>query len=208
MVQIQGQTGPQVLADGAVSTAIRTERSGGLVVQDAHGRLAEAAQRGNLFSAHAINTAMVIFSTAAGTGGPLIWNGSNNKVVSVLAAGFGIATTASGVAGAVGLATGIGQLTAPGTTTAIDSVGNMLVGGPNPQATAYRIGTTTNAANRFIPFVQVSTGAVSIPDTTINWMWFDGAVLAPPYTFVTLAASATLTSAVSNSFIIWEELPL
>jgi hypothetical protein len=197
-----------MLADGATSTAIRTERSGGLVVQDAHGRLAEAAQRGNLFSAHAINTAMVIYTTAAGTGGPLIWNGSNNKVVSVLAAGFGIATTASGVAGAVGIATGIGQLSAPSSTTAIDSSGNMYVGGAVSQATPYRVGTTTNAASRFIPFVQVSTGAVSIADTTINWFWFDGAVLAPPNTFVTLAASATLTSAVSNSFIIWEELPL
>lgn len=207
MVQIQAQTGPQILTDGSVPAVMRAERSGGLVVQDVHGRLAEAAQRGNLFSAHAIVTAMVINSTAAGTGGPLIWNGSTNKVVSVLAAGA-VITTASTVAGSVSLGTGTGQVIAPTATTAIDSTGNMLTGGPASQATAYRIGTVTNVVSRQIPFMQVSTAATSLPDTTINWVWFDGAVLAPPTTYVTITASATLTTSVINSFIIWEELPL
>jgi hypothetical protein len=207
MVQIQAQTGPQILADGSVAMAMRAERSGGLVVQDAHGRLAEAAQRGNLFSAHAIVTAMVINSTAAGTGGPLIWNGSSNKVVSVLAVGA-VITTASAVAGTVSVGTGTGQVLAPTTTTAIDSTGNCYTGGPSSQATAYRIGTVTNVVSRQIPFIQISTATTALPDTTINWMWLDGAVLAPPTTYVTLTASATLTSAVINSFIIWEELPL
>ena len=206
MVQIQAQTGPQILADGTVSSAIRAERSGGLVVQDAHGRLAEAAMRGNLFSAHAIVTSMAAFGTAAGTGGPLIWNGSTNRVVSVLAAGA-VLTTAT-TAGAIMLGTGTGQTLAPTSTTAIDSTGNMLTGGPASQATAYRIGTVTNAVSRLIPFIQVSSATTALPSTTINWMWFDGCILAPPTTYVTLCATPVLTTNVFSTFIIWEELPL
>jgi hypothetical protein len=56
-----------------------------------HGRFYEQASRGNIYTAHAIVTA-VIYTTAAGTGGPLLWNGSTTALASILAVGWGIST--------------------------------------------------------------------------------------------------------------------
>src|SRR4029077_3368446 len=103
------------------------------------------ARRGLLFCATANVTSPVIYSTAAGTGGPLIWNntgqaagGSNRVLVVLLALGVGI-TTASAVAGALGI-TG-GASTAPGSTTAIDGLQNLNLGNPiAAQCNAYRKG--------------------------------------------------------------------
>lgn len=204
MVAIQGTTGPQILTDGAPNN-VRTERSGGMVVQDAHGSLTEPAMRGNIFSARASVTAMVIYTTAAGTGGPFIWNGSTNKVVSVLKVGWTV-TTASTVVGMVGVATGTGMTVAP-TNTAVGDTGNCYTGGPASAATAYSTATSTGTP-RFIPLGQVSTGAVSIVPANTTLFDFKGSLVVPPNCWVSLAASATLTTCVLQTFIMWEELPL
>ena len=54
----------------------RASRTFEQVVSQVHGQYYEQAKRGNIFFGQATVTAPVIFSTEAGTGGPLLWNGS------------------------------------------------------------------------------------------------------------------------------------
>jgi hypothetical protein len=204
MVQIQGTAGPQILTDGTPNN-IRTERTGGMVTQDVHGPLTETGMRGNLFSANAVVTAMVIYTTAAGTGGPFIWNSSGNQVVSVLKVGW-LETTAATATGMIGVATGTGMTTAP-TNSAIATTGNLYTSGPPSTVNVYSTATSTGTP-RFIPLAQVSTAAVStVPSNTVSFD-FKGGLIIPPNCWVSLASSATLTTAVHQTFIIWEELPL
>lgn len=203
MATIQGQVGQQTLTDGASVTA-RLGRTGELNTSDAHGQLYEAAVRSNLFFAHAIVTAPVIYTTAAGTGGPLIWNGSTNKNVVILKVGIGV-TTVTTVAAALGLTGNSGQTSAPTATTAIDSSGNMLIGGPSSASTQYRIGTVTNAGNRFLPFANLHTGALTVDNLGMVWVDIAGGFIIPPNSWGAIAASATASTTVMQACIIFEE---
>ena len=197
------KVGIQVNSDGAQIVA-RSDRTGASVVTDAHGPLYEAALRGNLFMAHAIVTAPVIYTTAAGTGGPLIWNGSTNRNVSILAIGWGV-TTVTTVAAALGITGNTGQTSAPTSTTAIDSSRNLFLGGSASAATAYRVGTVTNAGNFLIPLGDLHTGALTTEPGSFHWILTGGFPVVPPNTWVSLAASATATTTVIQAGIIWEE---
>lgn len=203
MATIQGQVGQQTLTDGAQVTA-RLGRTGELNTSDAHGQLYEAGVRGNLFFAHAIVTAPVLYTTAAGTGGPLIWNGSTNKNVSILKVGLGV-TIVTTVAASLGLTGNSGQTSAPTATTAIDSSGNMFIGGAASASTQYRIGTVTNAGNRFLPFANLHTGALTVDTLGMTWVDVAGAFIIPPNSWGSIAASATATTTVMQACIIFEE---
>ena len=197
--------GPQNVNDNVVTKA-RGGKGGEQIVSALRGRYAEASMRGNLFMAQAIVTAPVIWTTEAGTGGPLIWNGSTSVKASVLAVGFGIKTVTT-VAAAIGLTMGDGQTAAPSSTTAIDSSGNLLVGGPASKCTAYRVGTTV-ANDFFLPFADVNTGALTTTPGGIKWFDVAGMITVPPQSFVSLAASDTATTLVIEACIVWEEVPL
>ena len=183
----------------------------GTKVLDIHGRFYEASSRGNLFVAHAIVTAPVIWSTEAGTGGPLLWNGSNVSVgahvkANILAVGFGV-TVVTTVAAALGFTGGDAQPAAPTTTTAIDSTSNLLMGGDASRCTAYRIGTTV-ANQFFMPFAHVHTGALTADTTGVQWIDVAGMITVEPGSFVSIAASATATTLVASISLVWEEVPL
>lgn len=203
---MNGQVGAVNASDGS-NPIFRQGRGGEQIVADAHGRLAEASTRGQLFFAHAIVTAPVVYTTAAGTGGPLIWNSSTNKNLSILKVGLGV-TVVTTVAAALGLTGNSGQTAAPGSTTAIDSSGNMLIGGPASAASAYRIGTPTSAGNRFLPFADLHTGALTVDNLGMCWVDIDGGLTVPPNCWVSIAASATASATVMQSCMIWEEIPV
>lgn len=180
-------------------------------VADARGRYFEASSRGNLFFATAIVTAPVIWSTEAGTGGPLLWNGSAASVgqrvkASILAVGFGV-TVVTTVAAALGLTGGNGQTSAPTTTTAIDMSGNCLIGGAASRCTPYRIGTTTEN-DFFLALAHVHTGALTVDTTGVQWVDLGGLITVEPDSFVSVAASATATTLVASISLIWEEVPV
>lgn len=175
----------------------------------------DLAQQGKVFSALAIVTAPVIWSTAAGTGGPLLWNntgptagGTTQRVKAVLLAlGMGI-TTASGVAGALGITGAAGQTAAPGSTTAIDAVGNLYVGGPLPLCNTFRVGTPSNAGTFFQPTHAVDTAALTTQaPLTLEWTDLHGAIVVPPGSWASIAATATLTSGVFQIGLMWAEVP-
>lgn len=177
----------------------------------------EYARRGLLYCATATVTSPVIFSTAAGTGGPLLWNGTGplsgtkglNKVIAVpLAVGVGI-TTASGVAGAIGF-TG-GTSTAPSATTAIDGIQNLNIGSgaSGPQCNVFRVGTVSAAGTFFIPIYQVTTVALtSAPPLSLTWWDIQGMAVVQPGSFFAISASATLTSGVFSIGLIFAEIPI
>lgn len=174
-----------------------------------------ASLRGRVFMGRAIVTAPVIFSTAAGTGGPLLWNPNVSTstaqypsvTASILKVGFAV-TTASGVAGALGFTGGIQGATAPASTTAIDTSANLNVGLSQYPSfmNVYRVGTVAAAGAWFMPFAMISTAAVTAVGDNVNWFDIGGAITVPPGGWLSVAASATLTSAVLQVALIWEEL--
>ena len=198
-------TGTFVGADGTRSSG-RASRTGEQVVSQNHGQYYKGASRGKIFMANAIVTAPVIWTTEAGTGGPLIWNGSSSVVVNVLAVGFGISVVST-VAGGLGITQGYGQTDAPTSTTAIDNTICMNGTATASAATAYRVGTTgTNRS--FFPLMSVYTGALTTSPGDVQWVRLDGLISVPYQGFVSIAASATLSTLVVNCAIIWEEVPV
>lgn len=205
---ITGEVGEQNYPDNTTSNrGFRMGRQGDIIASDLHGRYYEQAQRGRLFTAHAIITAPVIFSTAAGTGGPLLWNGSTTHKAAILAIGWGLTVTTTVVA-VLGLTGNSGQSSAPGSTTAVDSVKNCLMGGQAPACTAYRVGTPSAAGNFFHPLGDALTGAITTRIGSFNWLDLGGMFVLPPGGWISPAASATATTLAGNFGIIWEEIPV
>lgn len=205
-LSVSGYVGPVTASDGA-APAFRQGRSGEAVVSDLNGRYYEHAVRGNLFMAHAIVTAPVIYTTAAGTGGPLLWNGTSNKNAVILAVGIGI-TVVTTVAAAIGLTGNTGQTSAPGSTTAIDSRTSGLIGGAASACTPYRIGTPTNAGGFFFPLSHLHTGALTVDNVGMGWIDIGGAIVVPPNAWVSIAASATASTTVAQFGLMWAEVPV
>lgn len=172
----------------------------------------DVARNGQVFSAYAIVTAPGIYSTAAGTGGPLLWNntaaGAVRRVNAVLLAVTCALSVVSTVAAALGITGNSGQVAAPTTTTAIDASGNMLIGGPAPTCNVYRIGTPTSAGNLFLPLLGLSTGALTVDNQLIGMIDLGGAVVVPPGSWVSLAASAVASTAVARLGLLWAEIPV
>lgn len=201
------QTGPFVGADGA-NSPVRSGRLSDTIVSELQGRYYEQSSRGALFHAFAIVTAPVIWSTAAGTGGPLIWNPSTSgKNVSILAVTCGL-TVVTTVAAALGLTGNTGQTSAPASTTAADGRSSGLIGGQSSVSTPYRVGTPTNAGAFFFPLMQLHTGALTVDTFGLGWIDVGGAVVCPPGAWVSLAASATATTTVAQLGVVYTETPV
>lgn len=204
---VAGNVGPRTYTDNTLPPdGVRLGIHGQTIVNDLHGRYYEQSSRGNLYTAHAIVTAPVIYTTAAGTGGPLLWNGSSTHKASILAVGWGQSTVTT-VAAVIGLTGGTGQTTAPGSTTAVDSVKNCFLGGSAPACTAYRIGTPSAAGNFFHPLGDVKTGALTTEPGSMNWVDIGGLFTVPQYGWISFAASATASTLVANFVLVWEEIP-
>lgn len=203
----QNQVGTLIAADGGI-VPTRAGRLGDAIVSELNGRYYEQASRGRLFGAFAIVTAPVIFSTAAGTGGPLVWNPPTSGVnVSVLAITCGI-TVVTTVAAALGLTGQTGQTSAPTSTTAIDQRTCGLIGGQASVSTPYRVGTPTNAGNFFLPLLHLHTGALTVDSFAVGLIDVGGAIIAPPGSWVSIAASATATTTVAQLGMIYSEVPV
>lgn len=194
-------------ADGQFALP-RLGRQGERIVSELHGRFFENTRKGHVFMAQAIVTAPVIFSTAAGTGGPLIWNPPLSGVnVAILAVTFGI-TTVTTVAAALGLTGNNGQTAAPGSTTAIDGRANLLIGGPQSASTPYRIGTPSSAGGFLLPFAGLHTGALTVDNGLVGFVDIGGAFIIPPGAWGSIAASATASTTVGTFAMIYEEVPV
>jgi hypothetical protein len=160
-----------------------------------------------MFRAHAIVTAPVVYTTAAGTGGPFLWNGSSSVNAVILGVSYGV-TVVTTASAAIGLTGNTGQTSAPTGTTAIDSGGNCYLGGAASNCTAYRVATPTNAGNFLMPFAHLHTGALTTDTHGVTWVDIGGALIIPPYSWCSVASSVTATTAVLSISMIWEEVPI
>lgn len=168
------------------------------------------AREGKVFCARAIVTAPVVFSTAAGTGGPLLWNNSAAGGCAVNAVLLGITcalTVVTTVAAALGITGNSGQATAPGSTTAIDTSGNLLVGGKDPKCNVYRVGTPSSAGSFFLPLLALGTGALTVDNMELGFIPLHGLVVVPPGSWASIAASATASTTVAQLGLVWAEVP-
>ena len=157
--------------------------------------------------AQATVTAPVIYTTAAGTGGPLLWNGSNNVVANILAIGWGLSVVTT-VATQLGFTGGTGQPNAPSSTTAADGRANLYLGGGASAVTPYRVGTVALAGAFLVPVGELHTGALTVANDTTHWVNVDGLCVVPPFCWWSIAAGATATTTVGNFSVIWEEIEI
>jgi hypothetical protein len=201
-----GPSGTSRVSDGTPTTAALGP-AGEWLVSERLPRYEELAWRGQLFMARAVVTAPVIFSTAAGTGGPRIWNGSSKINVVPVAMGFG-QTVSTTVAAALGLTGGTGQTVVPTATTAADNLINMFLGAGQPGANAYRVGTPSAAGSFFLPLADIDTGALTTGVGGFNWIELAGMMIVPPNGWVSVSASATATTFVGQIALIWAEVPV
>ncbi len=206
-IPVSGQVGEQVINKGVTSQPLRQGGLADLIVSGCQGRYYEMARNQRIFCAQAIVTAPVIFSTAAGTGGPFLWNGTSSVVGVILAVGIGV-TVVTTVAAALGITGNTGQTIAPTATTAIDSQRCTYLGGPPPAINAYRVGTPSVAGNFLLPLAQLHTGALTVDNVGMGWIDIGGAVIVPPGCWASLAASATATTTVAQLGMMWAEVPL
>lgn len=184
----------------------------------------DLARKGQVFMAQAVVTAPVGFGTAAGTGGPLLWNGtggtsSGTNLASVNAVILGLSyaiTTAETTTNiALGLTGGAGQSAAPTSTTAIDGLtctrvntGNATgAQGMGNQCSVYRVGTVSTAGKWFFPVCSLSLAAISTALTTENYVDLAGMFVVPPGGWISVAGSATGTAAVLQISLVWAEIP-
>ncbi len=167
-------------------------------------------KQGRVFIAYATVTTPVIWSTAAGTGGPLLWNNTAVRglgTVNAVLLGLGVSvTTKTSVASALGITGGISVL--PTTTTAIDGSTNCLMGGPASRCNTYRIGTVATAGAFFMPTHLVGTGDVTLAALNTQWVDLGGTIVVPPGGWASVAAAATATSGVYDIALMWAEIPL
>lgn len=171
----------------------------------------DLARQGQVFSARAVVTAPVIFTTAAGTGGPLLWNGSklSDRRVNAIILGVTCAiTTVTTVAAGLGITGGSGQTSAPSSTTAIDTTANLLIGGSPSRCTTYRVGTPSAAGTFFLPLLSLHTGALTVDNTGYGLFEIGGLIVVPPDSWCSISSSATASTTVAQLGLIWAEVPI
>lgn len=191
-------------ADGSNPVA-RGDRGAGTAVSQLLAPYYEAVRQGVVFGALAQTvTAPVIWSTAAGNGAPLLYNGTADKNLVLLAIGVGT-LVASTVAGTLGIAMGV--TTAPTSTTAIDARWNAKTGGAASSGTPYRLGTTSAAATSFTPIIRASTTALT-GETGLTFTELKGMFVVSPGGFAMICGSATLSTLQMHGALIWMEVPI
>jgi len=165
---------------------------------------------GKAFSALTSVTALVAFGTAAGIGGPLLWNNTGQgaaggKRVMAVLLGLSVGwTTAPGGAGALGITWGSGQTSAPTSTTAITGVGNLRPDlSAAPLCNVYNVGTVANAGTTMVLTHEVSTGT----DTSKQiFVPLDGLIQVPPGCWAAVAGAAAIASMVAKISLVFAEV--
>lgn len=180
----------------------------------------EFARRGLAYTAYAAGLTPTVYTTAAATGGPLLWNGSYGSAVKgayqavnlVLIGASCVVTTAATTPCAIGLTGNAGQTAAPTSTTAITGVDNNLfsMNASNPQGSAYLKGTVSHAGIGFLPLFSISSAATSsVPVTSVCYVDLGGKYVVPPGGWVSLASSVAADATLVVSLALeWVEVPV
>ena len=166
------------------------------------------AQQGQVFSAMSSVTAVVAYSTASALTGPLLWNGTgstgNTSRVMAVLLGVSIGWTTTGATGVMGVATGIGQTSAPSSTTAITVAGNTLANGKAPVCNVYNVGTVSNAGTTFVGTHSISTAGTAAVGCFVP---LDGLIQVPPGCWAAVCGAAAIASVLYKASLVWAEIP-
>ena len=196
--------GAQTRTDQSLG-AIRSSKTGEVIVGQAHGRYYEAAQRGKLFASYvAAQTLTTVNTTYTGN---LVYNPIGSGVNLVLhKIGLIVSVTSATMTG-IALATSLSSA-APTSVTAADRQGNLLVGGAVGAALAYKAATLAVAGTSIFPLMH-NTAAIATTGVDILQVDLEGSIIIQPGYTAHLAAlgAASAASAVTSS-IIWEEVPV
>lgn len=200
-MQISGLVGqPAAYAPGTNNVPVRTGSLGSIIQDQLHGSYYETSYRGNMFRIS--NQAVV--STTAGLAttwtGLAIANPTGSGVNAVINL-FTCAQVAAGVAGAVGIMTGVGA--AAGSLVPK----NAVIGGPTGKVTA------SAGATIATPVLDIVVGSIGSVATTAYGLSasialdLQGSIVVPPGFFAATYTTAATTSALVFGFQ-WEEVPV
>lgn len=203
--QSQGQVGPGIFLDGSIAP-LRQERTGALVVTQAHGGRYEAAFRKNLFTAYCTGTTLTAVNTTyTGLG---VYNGSTTVNLAIQrVAGFLAVTSASDLG--VLLAVGNQGMTAPTGITGATRVQNNFLSAGGPQATPYTAATLAVAGTPYKTLLHNSAAIATTGEDSGFQIDLEGGLIVPPGWFVEFAAySAASAASAFVGDIQWEEVPV
>ena len=163
------------------------------------------ARLGQVFVAQAIITTPTIWSTAAATGGPFLWNNNPACTIAILGVSAAATTAETTAAIALGLTGGV-QTVGLGANTALTSSANLFIGGPAPTATMYATATPSAAGKFFFPTHTGGTGALTTVGVSPAWVAIEGAVVVPYQSWVSVTSSGASTAAVLQIGLMWVEI--
>lgn len=220
------RTGLIASSDAAVNPA-RADKTGALVIQDAHGRFTEAALRGTLFSAGMTITSISNATFSTGTLGatctPIIgvWNPlTSGKNLLILQAKLQIINTALQVTGAGGLvwAVSTGQ---SAISTGIIPLNRLSLAASGSVAKGFAGTALTGLSGSLVVYeaaglggllsnlstLQTAAGLMPQAPTFVDNI--DGSIVVPPGGVLALLCTTNPPVAISAaSALLWEEIPV
>lgn len=216
----EGQVGPRYMSDGG-NTEWRQERTGGLVVTQAHGAMGEAAQRGKLFSGMTAPGGTTIVAAnvspvgAAAASILSLYNPVGSGVLAVVHRL--IIQNISGTPGATAMTLDAAfnqVITATpnngGTAGAYPA--NHMAGGNSGTCIAYTQTNLTGAAAqtyfRLLGHVAFATALAATTPNMVKIELLEGEIALGPGSIISLSAGATGTSHIVAASFTWEEVPL
>lgn len=199
------RTGPQIASDGTQNVA-RADRTGAMVVADAHGRYHESAIRGQLFNAsnqaaQAVSVALATTYTGLCISNPL----GNTKNIVLLGVNYAL-TAAPAAPSSIHLIGGYSATTNVAHTVALASPGiqNGLLG--TGQASTAKVDSAATIVNPgyLLPLCGAFT-ALALPSTPPMWIDLGGVIVLPPGAWAAIGALTTITG--FGGFT-WEEVAI
>ena len=198
--QIVGQVGPQVIADGT-SNPIRQEKTGGVVVQELHGRYFEQVYRGNVFSALTQAAGALSVALATTYTGLLVYNPIGSPVnLSILKVKLALSVAPASIS-MIGLISG-SQTVAPTGLTAASVYNNQVGSQQTGAGVAYSAATILTPVWRMFLYDGFTASALPAPTLPVD---LEGSVIVKPGSFIALGAMAAVTG---YGMIMWEEIPV
>ena len=202
-MRIEGQAGPQVLADGAIVTP-RLIRSGELAVSEVHGRYAEQAVRGATFLA--ATTAGVATSAVGTAATGIVISNPAGSGINVVILEFTYAYTAAPTAvAALVLEAQVNPIaTATVHTTPLIVRPALIGGGASPRALVDS-SATLGAAGVIVRAVTAGVTAVGFPGA-VGKDEIAGAIVLSPGTALSTAGVTNQSTCIFS--LTWEEVPV
>ena len=203
---LEGKVGPVVAADGS-DVQLRFDKTGALMVSQAHAPYQEAVARGNVYSAMSQTGCVWSVGLTAIYTGVLVSNpNGSGKVLSILAAGFSERVQPAGIQD-VSLA---GNFSTTEVTHSVPGVPvNLQVGNSNIGTGKWDTGATMPVAPKYLlPLIGGKVSALLSVAASISLVNIGGLIQLLPGAYCCIAAFTVGAAVGQMGAIVWEELNL